>query len=232
MKIPRAVYIAVLSVLLAGVGTSMVASASTSHGKRGRAFPNPLRGPRGPKGLTGLAGPIGPQGLTIVGPEGPKGARGERGAAGAEGEPGEKGERGGDVAVPFFPSELPSNQTETGAWAAEGTRIVPISFEVPLNVPLRIENVHYVSPGFMSPVGSFGTCPGSAERPTATAGNLCIYQAYAQDVQPATTTIKPAGMEPESEPEFGASITGAIVLLGKAGTSAILAYGTYALTAP
>jgi hypothetical protein len=50
---------------------------------------------------------------------------------------------------------------------------VPISFPIPLAEALDATHVHYVESE-----GNGTTCPGNAAEPTATPGNLCIYQNF------------------------------------------------------
>ncbi len=105
-----------------------------------------------------------------------------------------------------FTETLPEGETETGVFTTgflreEAKATAPISFTIPLEVPLGNEEVHYVSTLLQE--GKFGSgagelcaglsgtalsaceqnfesvldaCPGSAEEPDAAIGNLCVYQ--------------------------------------------------------
>ena len=114
-----------------------------------------LKGNRGPKGTAGAPGKVG--------------APATGGVPGKEGAKGERGEPGPLLSV------LPSGKTERGAYGFAGTRasggskFIPgteTSYPIPLSFKPTINVV-------ATPTA---TCPGSVENPTATAGNLCVYE--------------------------------------------------------
>jgi hypothetical protein len=125
-------------------------------------------GAMGPAGATGAAGPGGP-----AGPQGPGGPQGPAGATGPAGTNGTNGKNGTNGTTGFT-EKLPSDKTETGAWAlspsAEGLALTAISFNIPLAHELSEAQVHFVAE---TPITE---CPGTAARPTALPGNLCVYQ--------------------------------------------------------
>lgn len=156
-----------------------------------------LRGARGPRGLQGLRGLQGPQG--ILGPAGP------------------------------FPTTLPVGATITGTFAVAGGNAggtgsdwgyATISFPYPLAVP---PTPHYLP--FASPPTA--ACPGSVANPTATSGNLCVYEGVAQGSgtpQICTPTINSSSGCPGL-----ASRAGAIVRVFESGSRWEHA-GTWAVT--
>jgi hypothetical protein len=98
------------------------------------------------------------------GPTGPTGPAGANGAAGTTG----------------FTSTLPVGKTEQGTYAlskTNGTSPLPawegVSFVIPLAAPIPFANVSLITPGG-APTSA---CPGSATKPQATSGHLCIYEA-------------------------------------------------------
>jgi hypothetical protein len=112
------------------------------------------------KALKGKTGPAGPQGIP-----------GKEGIAGKEGKEGKQGEPGPLIAT------LPSGKTERGAYGFASTRPSGAGFtpgtETSYSIPLSFTpNVNIITVGG-SPTAS---CPGTAENPTATAGNLCFYE--------------------------------------------------------
>jgi hypothetical protein len=140
-----------------------------------------LKGKAGPAGANGAAGPAGSAGP--AGPQGPKGETGAVGTNGTNGEPGKEGKEGKPGVI--HPGEtLAAKATETGSWAIsgalelEGQVVTSISFPIPLKEALTSEHVFYVGES-----GNGTTCPGTSEEPTATAGNLCIYQGFVTGVE-------------------------------------------------
>jgi hypothetical protein len=154
------------------------------------------------KKFAGKPGPAGPQG--------PAGAAGKDGANGTNGTNGTNGKSvvigtatvgqcaagGSTVEVEGsgvkkavcngktgWVETLPSEATETGAWAVyNNTSVVSLSFNIPLaDAP---EAIHYVTPGeeekVFVPGEGFKTvpatiCEGDFENPTAPPGNICVY---------------------------------------------------------
>jgi hypothetical protein len=213
-----------------------------------------LKGKAGPAGAQGLAGPAGPQGAAgTAGAKGETGAAGLRGADGKEGPTGKEGPAGktGKEGSPWMAGgTLPSGKTETGAWTVGKSTaeqageliLVPISFPIPLSAGLTSDpepaksRVHFVNKSgeelnFTTEKLEPSTdCSGTAEAPTAPAGNLCIYLGFAEGpvspVGSASVFIFQAGGG-----QVGASTAGAAMgfLVEGAGASA---YGTWAVTAP
>jgi hypothetical protein len=160
-----------------------------------------LQGKVGANGSPGPAGPAGPQGP--AGSQGVAGSKGETGVAGTsvasteskakigpckEGGSefkassgttyacnGEKGKEG-----TFGGSALPEGKTLTGYWGAsgygetgaeEGTpgyASTAVNFALPLSVT---PTAHFIKAGETPP----SQCPGTAEAPAATPGNLCVF---------------------------------------------------------
>jgi hypothetical protein len=138
------------------------------RGPRGPAGKNGAPGERGPAGAPGSAGSQGPAGA-----QGPKGERGEEGEAGEPGEPGEPGKDGtpGNEGSPWTDGgTLPKGATETGSWFVKFGEnehaFAEISFPIRLQAELEGADVE---------VGPGAHCPGTAAKPEAEAGHLCIY---------------------------------------------------------
>jgi hypothetical protein len=172
--------------------TLTASAAKAKPAPKGKAGP---RGPAGAKGATGATGAPGPAGAT--GPGGPAGAKGENGVAGvagatgATGATGPQGEEGatgaaGKNGTTGFTSVLPPEKTETGAWTAKGGEVfVPLSFNIPVEVPPTGETaacgasekgklcVHFIQEGEVTPAG----CEGALGSAGAEPGNLCIFEA-------------------------------------------------------
>jgi hypothetical protein len=160
-------------------------------------------GPKGATGATGATGPAGPVGATGPGgPQGPQGAagangtNGENGKEGATGKEGPKGKEGKEGALGTAGVTLPADASETGVWGfgqmlstaidRAGSLVAPVaSFTVPLAAPLPIADAHYINEagkeviengGLREEVENTGACKGgSAEKPIAEPGNLCVY---------------------------------------------------------
>lgn len=98
---------------------------------------------------------------------------------------------------------LAAGEMETGTWSFSantvGVRVLrlPISFPIPLTSTLQgSSHVHFVKPGEAAPAGCTG---GSVGKPTAEAGNLCVYAKEMEEAKfytwfnPATETPDEAG---------------------------------------
>jgi hypothetical protein len=191
-----------------------------------------LKGARGAKGANGVAGAQGPAGP--AGPAGPVGPAGAPGAAGPKGEDGKDGSEGkegkqGAPGTTGFTETLPSGKTETGTWSAtqeteEVGTVAAISFTIPLAEGLEESQVHVDSlaePNFEE------VCPGSAEAPKATKGNLCVYTGVSKGLE-VLRVIKPF-----TAAEAGTGPNGAIIRMAQPSTAEpTLAYGSWAVTAP
>jgi hypothetical protein len=249
--------ISVMALVFAMFGGAYAASNSSGGGKA-TASAKAKKGPRGPKGATGPAGPAGPAGPQgSAGAQGPKGDTGAAGANGAQGASvenkavatgvtgkcnklggaeftvgvgtptfacnGEKGKEGDPWAAE---GTLPPEATETGSWAAinPGESFVPISFPIPLEAALPAANVHMASD---DPTN----CPGTAAKPEAEVGHLCVY--VATIAFGATPIIRGPYSATASEEEVfalqikGAAPSGAFLYIE--GAAAL--WGTWAVTA-
>ena len=188
-------------------------------------------GPAGAQGPAGATGAQGPAGAT--GAQGPAGATGAQGPEGKPGAPGKNGENG----KTGFTKTLPAKETETGSWSVSvgletQQAIASISFPIPLEKPLGETAVHYVETE-----GNGTTCPGSAEKPEAQQGNLCIYQREVGGLElevlniDAVALIRPANTG-FFEATPGAATSGALVKFNPNDTNGGYAWGTWAVTAP
>jgi hypothetical protein len=110
---------------------------------------------------------------------GPPGAIGPQGPQGAVGQPGTQGIQG---PTGPFPTTLPTGATITGTFAVSGGNMggtgsdwgyATISFPYPLAKPPAANYLPFGS----SPTAA---CPGSVGNPTATSGNLCVYEGVQQ----------------------------------------------------
>jgi hypothetical protein len=159
------------------------------QGKAGPAGKSGVNGTSGAPGATGPAGPAGPTDPAGTGSTGPQGPAGPAGPAGAPGTTG-------------FTKTLPKGESLKGEWGlvadaseAFGHAGDSVSFGIPLaEAPVA----HYIRVSGMEPFYNKTenkeeerlqpACPGSAEDPTATAGNLCVYAS-----NEANTATNPAG---------------------------------------
>jgi hypothetical protein len=258
--------ISVIALVFAMFGGAYAANNASSGGKA-TASAKAKKGPRGPKGATGPAGaqgPTGPQGP--AGAKGDAGANGANGAAGPTGPTGAAGAKGatGAAGQTGFTETLPSGKTETGTFAyatqvEAGTNAkIPISFSIPLASPLTEGHVHLISadgskeiienestatPEEVTPTGcgSALTPPGTAAKPTAAPGNLCVYVTKAVPdmlghsgsnyILDPSTTCEVFGCLPElGGPGAGAGVSGARIEVFSG--EQFQGYGTWAVTAP
>jgi collagen triple helix repeat protein len=208
--------------------------------------PSVLKALQGKHGPTGPAGPAGAQGA-----QGPQGLKGDTGAEGKPGSNGTSGESvtgktvsvsdktkcAGQGGVEYtlngkttlvcngqtgFTETLPSGKTETGAWAhlnpkeAEEVSFIPISFPIPLKAPLDEKHVHVVT-------ASTTECPGTASKPEAVAGNLCVYESESVELGKVNNIYNPATF-----PGGGASVAGAMLFME---AKSVFTHGTFAVTA-
>jgi Collagen triple helix repeat (20 copies) len=167
-------------------------------------------GPQGPQGPVGSVGPVGP-----AGKEGPPGKDGANGVPGTAGQKGEKGETGSPWTAG---GTLPSGATEKGTWALS----VPAE-EPTVKFPFAVTAISFIIPLVSEPTAHYLTpaeketreCPGTAEEPQATPGNLCVYAEQELDVG----TL---GVAPRAN---GATVT---TINGSTGG---IAFGSWAVTA-
>lgn len=148
--------------------------------------------------------PAGPQGK-----EGPQGIPGPQGLKGPKGDPGPLTET------------LPSGKTERGMYIFNGTHPAggytpntSISYPLPLTFT---PNVNFIKKG----ASSTAACPGTGTAPTATPGNLCVYET--RDDKGFTT-----GVLLQSETTH----FGALLYVSAGSNEDFEIEGTYAVTAP
>jgi hypothetical protein len=145
-----------------------------------------------------------------TGPAGPAGSNGTNGTNGKDGAPGAKGEQGiqgipGTNGTTGFTKTLPSKETLKGDWsliASANGAFEHVGAGVSFGIPLSEAPVpHYLRTSGLEPVWN-GTeeeevaqsaCPGSAEAPKATPGNLCVYASAEENVNknPLGTILLP-----------------------------------------
>ena len=189
------------------VGNSATAPVAITSKAKSKAKIKSKVGPRGPAGAAGAAGAAGKNGTNgASGSQGEKGPAGTNGTSGTNGESVTvstpsgsecKGEGGAKVSnasgsatacngkTGYTPT-LPAGQTETGTWSlavtSKGYVAIPLSFSIPLapgtpGEPV-IENVHYFEAG--ATASGHGCGKGTAEKPEAEPGNLCVYTGEAE----------------------------------------------------
>jgi hypothetical protein len=223
--------IAVLALVFAMTGGAYAAKKFliTSTGQISPKVLKSLKGAAGAKGTNGANGAQGAAGATgPAGPAGPVGPAGTNGTDGKEGKEGKEGKQGAPGTTGFTET-LPSGKTETGTWSAmqeteEVGTVASISFAIPLAEGLEEPAVHVDTLG-EAKFEEF--CPGSAEAPKATKGNLCIYTGIHKGLE-ALEVIKPFTT---SEPGTGPN--GAILRMAQPATAEpTFAYGSWAVTAP
>jgi len=133
----------------------------------------------------------------------------------------------GDVMGYFklLPSTLASGKTLKGVWGQGGNgvagQIVVSTFGFPIGLPSA------PTPNFIAQGGAPTTaCPGSPTNPTATPGNLCVYEASGQNRAfvciGSASLVTSCGTDP-----FGAG-----VVVTASATGQFYSFGTWAVTAP
>ncbi len=234
-------------------GPKGATGAAGATGATGPGGPTGAAGQQGAKGDTGAAGANGTNGkdgesvvATALAP-GEDGCLegGAKFTAGGGGEAtacnGEKGEGGTGGGGGGYPKTLPAGETETGAFSAyfekSGITFTAISFPIRLPLPLNVEHVHFVTSVEQSGHTAPSECPGSAEKPTAAKGNLCVYEGFHSEAEPpatineltVTTFINPG---PGGEGPIGAGATGASLRVSYEGTEEkVFITGDWAVTA-
>lgn len=175
--------------------------------------------------VPGSVGPAGPQG-----PPGSPGAGGAAGTAGVTGPTGKTGSTGpmGNTGPPG-PTEtaLPPGTTSTGLWSFRGKEVAKafMTISFPLRVfpgPQFSANVDWIPPK----APSTAQCPGTAAKPKASPGQLCV---YATEIINAGTN---AGHEPIEidafTPDRTSGLTGAFEIEA---TKEGRGWGSWAVTA-
>jgi Collagen triple helix repeat (20 copies) len=235
-------------------GGGATATASKAKGKVGPRGP---RGPKGPAGPAGPQGPQGPAGANgkdgatgPTGPEGPKGPEGPQGPIGKTGKEGPEGPEGPQGPTGTFGGiPLPADVTETGYWsfATNGTNTIEegdgdsvtlgspdayanLSFPVATSEPVGGANIHIqgVDPNFSNTCGKGeGGAGGSAVKPKAPKGALCIWVLVQENATPVVTCVAPGG---GCEAENGITAVGGVLRFTTEADGPALGGGTWALT--
>ena len=111
------------------------------------------------------------------GKSGKTGATGPAGTAGTKGETGSKGEKSIQGEPGPLLATLPAGKTETGSYGSAGTRPTGATYipgaQTSYPTPVSFEPTFNVITTGGSPTVA---CPGTAKAPSATAGNLCVYE--------------------------------------------------------
>jgi Collagen triple helix repeat (20 copies) len=211
--------LAVVALIAALAGTAFAAAGLNGKQKKQvTAIAKKYAGKPGPAGAPGPKGDTG-----APGPKGDTGAPGPKGDPGEPGEPGPEGKTG-------FTEVLPSEKTETGAWAIGVTpdgkrKDVAVSFNIPLTAA---PEVHVIQEnGKEKVLGEEGfeeleqpACPGEVEEPAADPGNLCLYTEHEVHVNFANYAF------------FSHSYTAGAVIAFLISEEGAEAHGTWAVTAP
>jgi collagen type VII alpha len=144
--------------------------------------------------------------------------RGATGAIGAPGATGATGATGPDLTV------LPTGETETGVYEADGTATTSgdlasasISFAVPL--------VSAPTPTVITSAPT-AACPGSASAPSAAAGQLCVYEGDHSNLGAISTD------NPTDGDANAASSDGAGLVIDSSAAGNFYSSGSWAVTAP
>ncbi len=164
--------------LTAGEKKEIKKIATKEAKKWAKKIPGPT-GPAGPQGPAGAAGQNGAPGAAgakgATGPAGAKGATGPIGKTGATGKTGPTGATGPTETV------IPAGETVSGAWSYGQTHEEPITTES-ISYVLKYPGSTPPALHFIDEVGEEETnCPGSATKPEAAPGHLCVYQGEAAE---------------------------------------------------
>jgi collagen type VII alpha len=181
-----------------------------TNGKDGAAGPEGPTGPTGAKGATGATGPTGTTGAT--------GATGTTGATGVTGATG--------PSCPEGNCYLPSNSTETGAWATfgEGEVFTAVSFNLPLKADIENSHVKIVTGAAPAECDNGTGEAASPTNPEADPGYFCVFVTVFEGTGSLSTVLNPG------TGSGGSGKTGALLLATTTGMA--LGIGTYAVTAP
>ena len=217
------------SVLTQLKGKNGKTGAAGANGANGAQGPQGPQGPAGANGKDGANGTNGKDGVSVASSTEPKGANC------AEGGSKFTAANGTTYACNGSPwtagGTLPKGHTETGAWSLaagpKGDVVVQISFTLPLAKALGAAEVNYVTE-----TGNGSTCPGTAAKPAAEPGYLCVYQTGVQGVELASGSQAAANIIDASAlvPKLGAATSGAVVLFSKHEEQEPFGYGTWAVT--
>lgn len=224
-------------------------SALTEIAKKAKGAPGPA-GANGAQGAPGPQGPAGTNGTGSTGPEGKAGTGGTSVTSteskskigpckegGSEFTAGEAKKTYACNGSPWTAGgTLPAEKTETGMWAvATPTDVggvfiaqVPFSFAIPLAKALTAEAVHYINDKGeevteAGAVANSGACKeGTAEKPAAEPGNLCVF----------ADTVE-FGEEELFTPPVPILLTpGGVLLVMQGKSAAAFGGGSWAVTAP
>jgi hypothetical protein len=213
-------------------------------------------GANGTNGAPGTKGDIGAKGDT--GAAGTSGTNGTNGtnvttSAASEAECGKAGGVKITSASPAtkvcngttgFTKTLPKGETETGTWAASSTSTtgfsagdfvsVPISFPIPLAAEGATQSA-FVFNKADTAASQFGAsgCAGTVATPTAPPGKLCVYT-FDEELVEATPLegLKNAEGQIQKYGQSGAILEVALLNGSAASPAGVLAWGSWAVTAP
>jgi Collagen triple helix repeat (20 copies) len=240
---------------LAGrVGPAGKNGATGAAGITGPVGPQGPTGATGAVGTPGGEGKEGKAGESVRNTTVPKGATACNALGGAEFKVGEAGKptyacnaEGSGGGGGGFPGFLPKGKSETGAFYVhsvvavvsrvvgtesihepeiEGQAVTAISFPVPLESVLSETNAFFIKKGQAGKEHA-AECPGTVKEPAAAEGDLCVYLASENGVNPHSISMPIEGPEEE-----GAGKTGALLTFFVTSEESGSAKGTWAVTAP
>ena len=145
-----------------------------------------------------------------------------RGATGPSGATGMTGATGPTVVG----SVLPSGQTETGVYFAEGTATGDgVGFLATASISFPVALASAPTPAVVTSGGTTD-CPGSVSAPAAASGYLCVYVGINRDIG-EEAVYDPYGDSGDTTSRFGAGF-----IVDSAGAGNFYSDGTWAVTAP
>jgi Collagen triple helix repeat (20 copies) len=196
------------------------AGPAGAPGARGAAGPAGSQGPAGAKGENGAAGTNGANGTSVTSKQlsTSEAACGKQG--GAEFTAAEGAKTTACDGTTGFTSTLPKGETLKGEWSMTASAAGEYSYVgtgVSFGIPLKVAPVaHYIRTTGDEPFynatekkeeeRSQPACKGTAEEPTATAGNLCVYASHEENAfkSPLGAFILPA-IRPLGTKDFSVS---------------------------
>jgi hypothetical protein len=210
---------------------SVLASLKGKNGAAGPAGAQGAPGPQGPAGPGGAQGAKGENG--VAGKEGPQGKEGTVGKEGPAGKEGKEGKAG----LTGFTETLPAGKMETGAWAATDYGLieeelhirVAIAFAIPL--PAIGAAVFLNEEKTVQKVGT-GGCLGTAEKPTAPPGTLCVYTSEEANHNVSGPTVITTEGEENKYSTAGAFLAYKTEKNSPGNVAQVRSIGTWAVTAP
>lgn len=119
---------------------------------------------------------------------------------------------------------LAAGQTERGDWGLWDVGPAPlgsaVTFPIPLAAGLDSSHVHVIAPSTAAPPGCAG---GTSSSPQAASGNLCVYEAVANNISTGGVFSQSTGASNTADPfGFGFEFNG--------GSGVAVIYGTWAVT--